>query len=227
VKKLLSLAAFAAVVGTTALPAAAVTVPGNVTVKWNVSVAATLNLNQNYSAAGAAQVSAPSIVSLAAGMGSGSCTANGAGSEAAGTVNFGNVTPDSGANTIGCQYKNAINAVVTTNSVNWSMTEALSAALPAGYSLCVAPNGFTWGAAGGAALSATQSAAANAVAPAGAACGAGTTGLTTTAATALTETNAFTGASPANVGEDYELLIPPLAANGAKTATVVYSVIAN
>jgi hypothetical protein len=223
------LATLAAVVGATALPAAAANPTGNVTVKWNIAATGTLALNQNYSAAGAAQTTAPAIVSMAVMPGGASCTAAGAGSEAAGTVNFGAIAPPSGgAANSACQYKNAINAVVTTNdTAGWSITEALSAAMPAGYALCAIPNGFTWGAAAGATMSATSSAAANAVNPTGAnACGAGSNGITTTAATAMTNPNAFS-APAANVGEDFELLVPPLATVGANTATVVYTLVLN
>lgn len=228
-KKLLSLATLAAVVGATALPAAAANPTGNVTVKWNIAATGTLALNQNYSAAGAAQTTAPTIVSMAAMPGGASCTAAGAGSEVAGTVNFGSIAPpSSGTANSACQYKNAINAVVTTNDSNgWSITEALSAALGAGYGLCAIANGFTWGAAAGATMSATQSAATNAIAPSGTnTCAAGANALSTTAATAMTNANAFPSTA-ANVGEDFELLVPPLASFGAGTATVVYTLVLN
>jgi len=225
VKKLLSLATLAAFVGATALPAAAANPTGNVTVKWNIAASGTLALNTNYSAAGAQQLTAPSILANLNG-GSGACTATGNGSEVAATVNFGIITPDSAVYE-GCYYKNAVNAVVTTNDNSWNLQVALSAAMPAGYSLCGSANGYTWGAAGNATMSATQSVVAAAPAPsAGNTCGAGVTAITTTAANVVTEANAFP-TTPANVGQDFELIVPPLATKGAQTATVVYTEVLN
>lgn len=224
-KKLLSLATLAAVVGVTALPAAAANPTGNVTVKWNIAASGTLSLNTNYSNTGAQQTTAPSILAALNG-GAGSCTATGAGSEVAATVNFGSITPDTTVYE-GCYYKNAVNAVVTTNDNSWNLQANVSAALPAGYSLCGSGNGFTWGAAGGAALAATQSAVATAPAPSGTnSCGAGETAITTTAANVITETNAFP-TTPGNVGQDLELIVPPLATKGAQTATLVYTEVLN
>lgn len=223
-KKLLSLATFAAVVGATVLPAAAANPTGNVTVKWNIAASGTLALNTNYSNTGAQQLTAPSILANLNG-GAGSCTATGNGSEVAATVNFGSITPDSTVYE-GCYYKNAVNAVVTTNDNSWNLQANVSAALPAGYSLCGSGNGFAWGGAGGAALAATQSVVAAAPAPsAGNTCGAGETAITAVAANVITETNAF--AAPGNIGQDLELIVPPLATKGAQTATLVYTEVLN
>ena len=224
-KKLLSLATLAAVVGATALPAAAANPTGNVTVKWNIAASGTLALNTNYSAAGAQQLTAPAILANLNG-GSGACTATGNGSEVAATVNFGQITPDS-AVYMACYYKNAVNAVVTTNDNSWNLQVNTSAAMPAGYSLCGSGNGFAWGAAGGATLSATQSVVGAAPAPSGTnGCGAGETAITTTAANVITEANAF-AVTAANIGQDFELIVPPLATKGAQTATVVYTEVLN
>lgn len=224
-KKLLSLATLAAVVGATALPAAAANPTGNVTVQWNIAASGTLTLNTNYSNTGAQQTTAPSILAALNG-GSGSCTATGAGSEVAGTVNFGAITPDA-VKYQGCYYKNAVNAVVTTNDTSWQLNASLQAAMPANYALCGSGNGFSWGAAGGATLSATQSAVSTAPAPsAGNGCGTGETAITTTAAAVLTEANAFP-TTAGNIGQDLELIVPPLASKGAQTATLVYTEVLN
>lgn len=231
VKKLLSLAAFAAIVGAAALPAGAVTQTGSVTVKWNITVTAALALNTNYSATGAQGLGAPTILKSTgpAGSASESCTA--AASEVAATVNFNQITPDSTlASNTDCLYKNAVDAQVTTNSGNWTLGEYATAALPTGATLCAYPNNFasfplTIAAAGTA--PATQSA--RAAYADNAACAAGSlllpaaansTNLVTSAAQAFT-------AAPAHIGEDMALLLTPAAATGAQTVTVTYSLIAN
>jgi hypothetical protein len=232
VKKLLSLAAFAAIVGAASLPAGAVTQTAPVTVKWNVSVTAALVLNQNYSATGAAQITAPTILpSLNGGTGN-SCSANGVGSEAAATVNFGTITPDSGlTKNTDCLYKNAVDAQVTTNSSNWTLGEYVSSAsIPAGATLCAYPNNFA---------SFPVSIAAAGTAPATQSARASYTDNTTCAAAAATlsttassinlvsaSAQAFT-ASPAHIGEDLALLLTPAAATGNQTVTVTYSLVAN
>ena len=227
VKKLLTIAAAAAIIGATALPAGAVTQTGNVTVKWNVTVTANLTLNQNYSAAGAAQTTAPSILTSTGPGGTGTCTAAGVGSEAAGTNNFGNITPDASlSKNVDCLYKNAINAQVTTNSTNWNLG-ASSAALPAGATLCLYPNGYTFGTAP-AALPATQSARAT-YADNATCAGAGAL----TVPTSANSTNMITAdatqftASAANIGVDLGLLLTPAAATGAQSVVMTYTLVAN
>ena len=230
-KKLMSLAAVAAIAAATALPAGAVTQTGSVTVKWNVTVTAALALNTNYSATGAQGLGAPTILKSTgpAGNASEACTA--AASEVAATVNFNQITPDPAlASNTDCLYKNAVDAQVTTNSTNWTLGEYATAALPAGATLCAYPNNFasfplTIAAAGtapatqsarGAYADNTTCAAAAAVLPAAAT----STNIVTSAA------QPFTGA-PAHIGEDLALLLTPAAATGAQTVTVTYSLVAN
>jgi hypothetical protein len=231
VKKLLSLAAVAACVAATALPAGAVTQTGSVTVKWNVTVTAALALNTNYSATGAQGLGAPTILksSTPSGQASEACTA--AASEVAATVNFNQITPDPAlASNTDCLYKNAVDAQVTTNSSNWTLGEYATAALPAGATLCAYPNNFasfpvTIAAAGtapattsarGAYADNTTCAAGGLTIPAAAS----STNLVTSAAQPFT-------ASPAHIGEDMGLLLSPAAATGAQTVTVTYSLVAN
>lgn len=223
-KKLITLAALAALLAP-ALPAgaAAVTRTGTVTVKWNTSVTANLALTTNYDATGAQQTTAPSILTAANG-GSGTCTAAGAGSEVAATVNFGSVSPDF-AQTTGCLYKNAVNAIVQTNSINWNLSEAVGAAV-AGTALCAFPNGLGGSfpaTVSGASVPATQTV--RAAAPAGATCAAG--GATITAAGVQVASSTTAYPTGANVGEDMELLLSPSTPSGNQQYLVTYTLVAN
>ncbi|GAC1354920.1 MAG: hypothetical protein NVSMB31_15250 [Vulcanimicrobiaceae bacterium] len=219
-KKLVALGVFGAMLAS-ALPAAAVTVNGSVTVKWNTAIIATLALNTNYDATGAQQLTAPSILTNN-NTGAGTCTAAGAGSEVAATVNFGSITPDFSQPT-GCLYKNGVDAKVTTNSTSWSMTETLAAAAVSGSVLCALGNGQTFPFPATGALPATQTARVAAVA--GAACPAGSLTLTAAASTAITSTTAYTGG--AHIGQDMQLILTGASPTGAQTETVNYQVIAN
>ena len=227
VKKLVASAAAVALCAAAYLPAsAAVTVNGSVTVKWNTAIAATMLLTTNYSAAGAQGNGAPTIIQNVNG-GSGSCTATGVGSEANLTVNYGSITPDFVQST-NCMYENGVNALVKTNSTNWTLTEALSAAPLAGTTLCAlannAGNSFPFPANG--AEPVTQTVAAHTVAfIAGATCPANTLTLTAANSTAVAATAAYPAG--ANIGEDLELLIGSAAATGNQTETLNYQLIAN
>ena len=227
-KKLVAMAVAAVLCGAAYLPAsAAVTVNGSVTVKWNTAIAATLVLSTNYDATGAQQLTAPSIITQNNG-GAGACTAAGAGSEGAGVVNFGSITPDFVQST-NCMYKNAVNALVKTNSVSWTLTQALAAAAVTGSTLCAlandAGNSFPFPASG--ALAATQSIAAHTVANiAGTTCPA--SGLTIVNGSNVTAANSTTAyPTGANIGEDYALLLGTTSVTGAQTETVNYQLIAN
>ncbi|MDQ2872936.1 MAG: hypothetical protein M3R35_07410 [Candidatus Eremiobacteraeota bacterium] len=225
-KKLLTLAALGALFAS-ALPAgaASVTKTGTVTVKWNTSVTANLVLATNYDAAGAQQLTAPAILPNA-NPGAGSCTANGTGSEVAATANFGPVSPDF-TNPTGCLYKNAVNAVVQTNSLNWTLSEALSAAV-AGATLCAYANGnggtFPATISGAAAATTT----ARATSPVGATCGAGAATLPSAAPPGLQVASSTTSyPTGANIGEDLELILSPATPSGAQSYTVTYTLVAN
>jgi hypothetical protein len=227
VKKLIPLAALAAIVGATALPAGAVTQTAPVTVKWNVSVTANLTLATNYDAAGAQQLTAPSVL-LSSGPGGASEACTAPASEVAATVNFGTITPDSGlSKNTDCLYKNAVNAKVTTNSVSWSLGEYEAAALPAGATLCAYPNGFaSFPATVSGAASATQSARATYTDNTSCAAAAVTLGTTASSNNVATSTTQYT-ATAANIGQDMALLLTPAAATGAQTVQVTFSLLAN
>jgi len=230
VKRLVAIAALLSL-ALPALPSAAATVTKPVTVKWNTQAVATLTVVTNYSAAAAQGLGAPSILANVNG-GAGACSATGSGSETAADVDFGNVTPDSGANYTDCLYKNAVNAQVVTSSTNWNLAaQVTTGSVPADTQLCAAPNGVANFPFNGAALPVVQSA--RGAAPSivsVAACPAGNLAINGTSATLATETNAFSSASPANIGHDLELVLKPLAAasGGSPTqVTVTYTLTAN
>jgi hypothetical protein len=213
-KRLLILAAFAAF-ATFAMPAAfagsSISNQTNITVKWNTLAVGSLVMSVNYSATGASQITAPSILqNLNGGTGGGSCSLNGVGSEAAATVNFGNVTAD-GVDATNCQYKNAWMAKIITSDPNgYTLGVQALAALPASYQVCAIPNG-TW--ANNMAVTQSAAAAATSVTLAAncpAAPGAGKTNMDSTG-----NQNLFTSAASTagtNLGADADLLVPP---NGA------------
>lgn len=230
-KKLIAIAALASL-AIPALPTVAATVTKTVVVKWNTQAVATLAVATNYDATGAQQLTAPSILQTQNG-GNGVCSANGGGSETAADVNFGNVTPDTGSNYTNCLYKNAVNAQVVTSSTNWNLAEKVTTgSVPADTILCAYPNGGATWPLSAATLSATQSARAAAPSITSLACpGAGVSvAVDSTGATLANETNAFSSASPANIGQDFDLTLKPLAAasGGSPTQiTVTYTLTAN
>jgi hypothetical protein len=145
-KRLLILAAFAAF-ATIVMPAAfagTISNQANITVKWNTQAVGSMVINTNYSGTGAQQLTAPSILQNLNGGSTGSCSATGVGSEAAATVNFGNVTAD-GVDATNCQYKNAFIATIITSDPNgYILGYKATAGFPAsGYNLCAIHNG-TW-----------------------------------------------------------------------------------
>ena len=225
-------AALIAVGFATAPASAAVTVPGSVTVKWNVQVNATLALTTNYTNTGI-NTTTNSVIDVKNNGGVGTCAGPAAGANVNGTVDFGNVTADTAAVTF-CGYENAVVAKVGTNSSSWNMSEA--ATVPAGYVLCPVGNGITF--ANATAPTTSTLTAANAFSATNQASGFGTTvactatslggtGGLVTAPTNIETGNFTTGSAAAYIGEGYVLGIPALAASGAQTLTVAYSLVAN
>jgi len=212
-KRLLILAAFAAF-ASFAMPAAFAGVISNtvpVTIKWNTQAVGTLVINTNYSAAGAQGVGAPTILTNN-NSGVGTCTAAGAGSEAAQTVNFGNVSAD-GVKFTDCQYKNGFNAIITTSDPNgYTLGYTASAALPAGYGLCALHNG-TWANNAAVVQSAAVAATSIVAAPA---CSSGDRMDSTGTPNAFTSVAATVGT---NLGADVSLVIPNNASLGAQSVT--------
>ena len=140
-KKLLSLAALAACVAATALPAAAAPA-GTVTIDWNINETASVVFHGNYTIAGADGSLNPTPATVNQAGGSDTCSGggtNGAGAASSAiTLDFGNITPSAKSGV--CFVLDAVEGAVTTtdgSGVN-EQVEA-SAALPAGYSVCMIP----------------------------------------------------------------------------------------
>lgn len=224
----------AAALFTPALPASAA-LTGNVTVKWNTQAVGAISLYTQYSGtttpAGQHQAAASNDIYTALNGGAGQCngtaTSPSQDANAAGTVNFGNVMPDSGTNVTDCLEINAINAqVVTNDTAGWSVNEAAQAAIPANYALCAYPNGgASFPLSGALAYAASARSAAVANTTLGTCASSGNL-LSTTAFNLVTNsTTTFNSAAPANIGEDLELEIGANAPAGATTATVVYTLV--
>jgi hypothetical protein len=219
-KRLLILAAFAAIatmIAPAVYAAGTISNQSNITVKWNTQAIGSLILATNYSATGAQGLAAPTIYTNA-NSGGGSCTANGVGSEAAGTVNFGNVSSDVAKYT-DCQYKNAAIATITTSDPNgYVLGVASVSGWPAsGYQLCALPNG-TW-ANNMAVTQSTASAATSIVSdtcPASPDFAIGGTGT----ASAFTSAAATAGT---NLGADYNLVINNAAPIANNSVIVQYT----
>ena len=226
-KRIAALALFGALMASVT-PAFAANPTGTVTIKWNTQQLATLTLVTNYSAAGAQGLGAPAIFQNQ-NAGSGTCTANGVGSEAASTVNFGNVSPDSVKYT-DCLYDNGVLAQYATNdSLGYSLKVQQTTA-PANASsvmLCYMANGAQNSA------SVVQSArTTNASVPslvtvtAGpASCGGGNTTIYGTQQTIATSAAATAGTL--NAGGDIELVLAPNAASGADSAVATWTLVLN
>ncbi|HET7814923.1 MAG TPA: hypothetical protein VFL13_11170 [Candidatus Baltobacteraceae bacterium] len=239
-KKLLTLAAAAAIVAASALPAAAATGTGNVTVQWNISVTAALTLNTNYGGTGTLTASSGTVPVgefLQGSLGSSEACAAPA-SVAAGTVDFGSITPDGGlaANTV-CAVKQAVNAKVSTNSINWSLGENMNvASAPTGIAICALSNSGNFPiSVSGAAANVPTSGRTAASLTDGNATGTGTCAgageLTVPWSVASNNTNMATSTTAyptgTNIGEDLELITAPSASTGAQTKTLTVTLLAN
>lgn len=247
VKKLLSILTLAVLV-IPALPAGAVTQfsAPTVDVNWNTTASGSMTLYADY-ATGATLCGTeltgcgtPSVLTNA-GAGTGTCTAaptaptanTGAAGSSTG-VFFGSISPDLTNNNTECYYKDAVDAVFSTNDGSgYKVYQGWTAATNAtGYLLCYAPNGSIPTA------SATGSAVASA--PGGftatgapAACPTGMTSITNQTAAgpppvgAVTAVSSATTASSLHAGEDYALIVPALAAAGASQFVVTYTLVGN
>ena len=237
------MAAFGAL-ATVVMPSAfASTITNTITVKWNTQSISTLTVVTNYSntAGSAVQgLTAPTIGTNNNG-GTGTCTAAGAGSENAQVANFGNVTPDGTSKYTDCLYLNGANAfVASTDSLGYSL--AVAGALPASgaanpYELCLLSNGGSWANNGVVTVSTRTGGsappldnAANTCATAGTATVGGNSqaankGISLVAGTIFPSTVVTT--SGTNFGGDIELGMPALAASGAQSVTITYTLTLN
>lgn len=244
VKKLLSLAAFAGIVGMTMAPAMAA---NTVTIKWNVNAIASLILEGNYTNTGAGGATAIAPLTIANG-GAGNCAGAGAapvgnGSTAL-TMDFGGITPDA-AKVTGCVGLNTAEAQVNTNDtlgvkVDEQMTTSPTLAGVAVCGIQIKANAPTaWSTTGVAATTFTAAGATDTTDTV-AANWAGTTcaGLTYSAASvnaAAIPTGAATeimgtsdnSLNPFYQGEDYAVLIPANASKGADQAVITYTLVTN
>lgn len=232
-KKLIAAATLAALV-TAASPAFATTTTKTITVKWNTQAIASLTLHTDYSATGVFGASAGSILAQTNGGSGNACTAT----DPTNTDlidDFGAITPDSAVFT-DCLYKNAVNAIVSTNSVSWTLGVAATAGyVAANGTLCGYANnggtGFPFAAAAAHAVSQTTRVAAVTNTSAGACAAGGGPAIlmdgTGTTSNIVSETHAFTAASPANFGMDIEVAVPANAPTGTTTVTETYTLTAS
>jgi len=222
-------------------PAMAAT--GTVTVKWNTQKSAAITLYtqttaSQTSAAPAAndmyQAGSPSIGSAAACNNAAAGVAGPAGKDgsggngawAAGTVNFGNVTPD-GANYTNCLEINAVEAYITTNDGAGVLVQAAVTGTPVGYDsaangslLCILKDG-TWNTASATTWTASALSAA-VVMGSTTACSSGFA-MTAANTTLLNSTVAATQ----DLNSDMQLNLGPNSTVGSVTATLTYTVTPN
>lgn len=231
--------------------AAAATSTGTITVKWNTQATATLLLHTGYTTTFAHSGVAAPIKALLNG-GAGACSASDPTNTDL-TVDFGNVSPDSGANVTDCLEVGSQIASVVTNSTNWTLTEAATGGYPAStcsgnpcFLLCgYADNGATAGKHGAFPVTTanitggtvpSSATAANAVtnaATTACAADAGNAGikLDGTGGTLVNGTSGgtvgYTTGAPAYIGMDIELLIAGNAPTGQQTVTETATLTAN
>ena len=257
-KKLLSILTLA-VLALPALPAAAGTpntyTAPTVDVDWNVTASGNMTLFADYATGAtlcgteATGCGTPAVLTNA-GSGSGTCTAaptapastattGGAAGSVTG-VYFGNIAPDLGTANTECYYKDAVDAVFSTNDASgYTVYEGWSTSTNAtNYLLCAAPNGFTLGSTPSAETGSSVASAPTGFTATGApsACPTGMHQIPNQTA-AGTSTSAPTGsyaavvaaatASNQHAGEDYALIVPALAAAGASQFVITYSLVGN
>lgn len=159
------------IVCSAAAPSMAATNQGSVQLKYTVNAVASVSIATNYSAAGAQQLTAPTILPSAAGQ----CTAPA--SETGATLTFAGITPPAAGYT-GCYYKNAVSVGVLSNdTLGVKIYEYLDVLNP-GEQVCAFPTDAAPVAANPTASSASGNPAAYA-----AACAAGGTALAALGAT--------------------------------------------
>ncbi len=234
-KKLLTLVSLAALL-LPAAPVSAATTFGSPTVdvNWNVTASGSITLYADYATGAtlcgseATGCGTPAVLTNA-GAGTGTCTAaptaptalTGAAGSTTG-VFFGSIAPDLTTNNTECYYKDAVDALISTNDgTGYTLTEQATASTNAtGVWLCYAANGTL--------PTATATGSAVAAAPSGftatgavAACPTGMTQIPTASAATVLNTSATV--SSGHAGEDYALIVPALATAGASQFVVTYT----
>ncbi|HKU68318.1 MAG TPA: hypothetical protein VJP85_11135 [Candidatus Baltobacteraceae bacterium] len=234
-KKLSTIVALAALL-LPAVPASAATTFSSptVNVNWNTTASGSITLYADYATGStlcgteATGCGTPAVLTNA-GAGSGACTAapaaptalTGAAGSSTG-VFFGSIAPDLSNNNTECYYKNAVDALISTNDGSgYTLTEQATGSTNAtGVWLCYAPNGAlpTAGTTGsGVSAAPSGFTATGAVAT----CPTGMTQIpTASAATVLNTTSTVSGG---HAGEDYALVVPALATAGASQFVVTYT----
>lgn len=233
-KRLLILAVFGAI-ASFAMPAAfaSTTQNGNITIQWNTQAIASLNLQTDYGSSGSFNTSAANIWTNT-NTGSGTCTSTDA-SPANAMLNFSAVSPDFTAVT-DCLYQNAVDALVKTNSISWSLSaKALSGYPGSGFAICAVPSGaanqttLPYANAGVTTTVNMSTHTSNASVPADtstSSCPAGQLLLNGTGGTLANSTTAFS-ATAASVPMDMELVTGANAPTGAQSVVEQYSLVAN
>ncbi len=219
-KRTLALAAFAALIISTAPAFAATT--GTVTVSWDTQKIGSIVLTTQYNGSplGTHNTGAETIYLNNDSTGAGVCQASDT-EATSGTIGFGAVTPDALVYT-DCMEINALNAVVQTNdAAGYSVTEAATSGYPAsGFLLCLLPNGTY---ANNLAATASARAAAPLIAST-TACPSGDFAMNSTGGTLLASSAATTNT---NLGGDVELAIGPNAPTGPQSVIVTYTLTLN
>lgn len=225
-QKKLAAAAFIASLAATTLPTFAAS--PTITVKWNTQAISSIALTTQASASQTHAASEPIYWagngSTTSGCAGTTNTANaGTDTSALGTINFGNVVPDTAQYT-NCLEANAVNAYITTNDTNgYNVAVQATAGVPANYgvasgtNLCLLPNG-TW--ANNLAYTASGRTAAVAITST-TACPGGDFAITSAATTQLLATTAATTGT--NLPADMELVLGPNSPTGAQAVTVTYT----
>jgi hypothetical protein len=223
VKRILALATCAALaIFATPAANASTTATGTITVKWNTQAIGSMTMVTDYNATGqAGSVSSqiPTIFTATNGGTTGACTATGAGVPATSTTaDFSNVTPDA-VDATGCLYKNAVNGVASTSdTTGWNV--AVSATVPAGFLLCLLPNGTY--ANNLAVTPSVRAVAVSGITTTATTCtGAPGNGFNMASGTLLSVVGASTTAT--NFGGDIELVLGPNAASGVQSVVVTYT----
>jgi hypothetical protein len=212
----------------------ATTKTATITVKWNTQAIANLTLHTDYSATGVFNGgTAAGKIDTQLNGGAGACTGTDP-TNADLTDDFGTPSPD-GTKFTDCQYENAVNAIVSTNSTNWNLgVQATAGYVAANGTLCGYANdaGKAFPFPNAAAYAATQTqyggvATTNTTAGACASSGLLMDGTGTTTNIVNGCTHSFTSASPANLGMDIELVLANNAPTGTTTVTETYTLTAN